>query len=423
MPGCSSAATRRSCGDSTSCARCDCPGPSRCSWCWARRAAASRRFCGPGLIPRLQREDRRFLVLGIMRPERDALTGARGLATAIHTARRALKLRGAPLGEVKNACLNDPDRVCELLARGCARPRPQRLAEAGQQGAAPTLVLPLDQAEELFTADAGAQAEQFLALLADLVRRLNADRGRVDRGGHHPHRPLRGDAEPSRPRRHRHGVVQRAQTDAAVAVQGSHHRPGRPQPSRPTSRCDSRPTWWSGCWPTPAEGADTLPLLSLTLARLYTDWIDAGAERLTLADYERWAACAMSSTTRSSRSSSDDPHDRQTALELLRSAFIPWLATINPDSDQPMRRVAPLRRPARRPAARLIDALVAKRLLVKDTRDGEVGGRGRVGKPAAPMGRAGRLAARRAPKPHHRRRSGTQRRPPGPPTTATRPGC
>ena len=27
-------------------------------------------------------------------------------------------------------------------------------------------------------------------------------------------------------------------------------------------------------------------------------------------------------------------------LRELRSAFIPWLATINPDSDQPMRRVA-----------------------------------------------------------------------------------
>ena len=29
-------------------------------------------------------------------------------------------------------------------------------------------------------------------------------------------------------------------------------------------------------------------------------------------------------------------------LEALRAAFIPWLATINPDNDQPMRRVARL---------------------------------------------------------------------------------
>ena len=55
----------------------------------------------------------------------------------------------------------------------------------------------------------------------------------------------------------------------------------------------------------------------------------------------------------------------------LHDAFIPWLATINPDNDQPMRRVArwddlP---DASRP---LIEALVDKRLLVKDTRDGQV---------------------------------------------------
>ena len=48
-------------------------------------------FLRAGLIPRLQREDRRFVVLGVMRPERNALTGERGLAAAIHTARKALK--------------------------------------------------------------------------------------------------------------------------------------------------------------------------------------------------------------------------------------------------------------------------------------------------------------------------------------------
>jgi hypothetical protein len=34
------------------------------------------------------------------------------------------------------------------------------------------------------------------------------------------------------------------------------------------------------------------------------------------------------------------PTTRQAQLELLHSAFIPWLATINPDSDEPKRRIA-----------------------------------------------------------------------------------
>ena len=78
----------------------------------------------------------------------------------------------------------------------------------------------------------------------------------------------------------------------------------------------------------------------------------------------------MSSTTRSSRFSRPGAAERENALRLLRSAFIPWLATINPDSDQPMRRVA---RYVDLPADShgLIDALVAKRLLVQDVRDGK----------------------------------------------------
>ena len=66
-----------------------------------------------------------------------------------------------------------------------------------------------------------------------------------------------------------------------------------------------------------------------------------------------------------------DPGQRARQLELLRAAFIPWLATINPDNDQPMRRVA---RYSDLPdeSRPLIDALVEKRLLVRDERDGQV---------------------------------------------------
>ena len=120
-----------------------------------------------------------------------------------------------------------------------------------------------------------------------------------------------------------------------------------------------------------AEGADTLPLLSLTLARLYTDWLDVGAEELTLATYQKMGGMRDVVNNEIEEVLSRDTHDRETAVELLRSAFIPWLATINPDSDQPMRREA--RYHDLPEASRsLIDALVAKRLLVKDTRDGQL---------------------------------------------------
>ena len=45
-----------------------------------------------------------------------------------------------------------------------------RLLDVPAEQPAPTLVLPVDQAEELFNADAGPEAPRFLELLAALVR-------------------------------------------------------------------------------------------------------------------------------------------------------------------------------------------------------------------------------------------------------------
>ena len=44
-----------------------------------------------------------------------------------------------------------------------------RLLDVAAEQPAPTLVLPVDQAEELFNADAGPEAPRFLELLAALV--------------------------------------------------------------------------------------------------------------------------------------------------------------------------------------------------------------------------------------------------------------
>ena len=51
-------------------------------------------------------------------------------------------------------------------ARQAAR---DRLLDVPAEQPAPTLVLPVDQAEELFNADAGPEAPRFLKLLAALV--------------------------------------------------------------------------------------------------------------------------------------------------------------------------------------------------------------------------------------------------------------
>ncbi|OBH95466.1 TIR domain-containing protein [Mycobacterium sp. E2733] len=326
-------------------------------------------FLRAGLIPRLQREDRRFVVLGIVRPQRNALTGERGLAAAIHAGRQALGLDGAALGKIKQACQH---REVDLIAGWLAELRSTaaaRLAEAGQEGGAPSLVLPLDQAEELFSADAGEQGEQFLGLVAEVIERVNTG----------------GEA----------GLIVAAtiRTDRYEAMQGHHalERIGtvlfnelKPMPptqfekviTGPADRAGEggqrlalAPDLVSQLIADATEGADTLPLLALTLARLYADYASTG--ELTLADYQQMGGMADVVNNEIEQVLPRDPAQREAALELLRSVFVPWLATINPDNDQPMRRVA---HQADLPedSRPLIEALVEKRLLMRDQRDGQV---------------------------------------------------
>src|SRR4029079_13929320 len=69
--------------------------------------AGKSSFLRAGLLPRLRQDDRQFLPLSIVRPERAVLTGELGLAASIHTLRSRLGLGAPMLGEIKNACLSE----------------------------------------------------------------------------------------------------------------------------------------------------------------------------------------------------------------------------------------------------------------------------------------------------------------------------
>lgn len=135
-------------------------------------------FLRAGLLPRLARDDQNFVLLGIVRPQRLPLTGESGLARAIHAALTRFTDHAPPLGEVKNA-LRDGDvaAVRSWLTR-VQNAAHARLLDSEGTATPPTVVLPVDQAEELF--DAGPEAEglprigwmhQPWPLIAD-VRRL-----------------------------------------------------------------------------------------------------------------------------------------------------------------------------------------------------------------------------------------------------------
>jgi len=326
-------------------------------------------FLRAGLLPRLHRDDRRFIPLDVVRPERAVLTGELGLAHAVHSLRVRLGLHKPPLGEIKNVC--HPQGVPQLHgwleeARDAAR---ARLLDVPTDQPSPTLVLPLDQAEELFNADAGPKAPQFLQILAGLLGHeagitpalLVAVTIRADR-----YEPLQLASELA--------DVQSTVFDELRPLPAAQFTEVITGPAKRASAAGRRltvePALVDRLLADSSEGADALPLLALTLERLYCDYGDDGD--LTVAEYEAMGGMAQVVQTQVDELLAGDPEQRQAQLDILHDAFIPWLATINPDNDQPMRRLAHYED---LPAAShdLINALIDdKRLLAKGTRNGRV---------------------------------------------------
>ncbi|WP_433524224.1 TIR domain-containing protein [Nocardia pseudovaccinii] len=329
--------------------------------------AGKSSFLRAGLLPRLLREDRQFLVLDLVRPEQHALTGVHGLGAAIRATRARLGLTAPALGDIKSALPDDIERIRGWLIEMQHAARDRLLAPAG---VAPTLLLPIDQAEELFVATAGVEGEQFLTLLGRLLAAPEDD-----------------DAQ-----RLSMIVALTIRTDRYEQLQNTPQLDGvhtyvfnelKPLPrtqfkeviTGPAARADKQaaltiePPLVDRLLADGDHGADTLPLLALTLSRLYDNFASSGT--LTLEQYTALGGFDRVVQTEIDALLSVDPATRQSQLELLRSAFVPAMATINPDNDQPMRRIA---RWDELPdeSRTLIDAFVNKRLLVKDHRDGHI---------------------------------------------------
>ncbi|MEQ6342078.1 MAG: toll/interleukin-1 receptor domain-containing protein [Gammaproteobacteria bacterium] len=227
-------------------------------------------FLRAGLLPRLKRDDRHFLPLEVIRPERQPLTGEYGLAMAIHKAHTTLGLSGQTFGAIKAALLTEVNSLPRLLT-DIQRAAHNRLIANGQDIPPPTLLLSVDQAEELFNPDATDEARRFLALIGETLRDVGPDQPslivaftiRSDR-----YEPLQTAPELA-------GLNARVFDDLKPMppsqfkeiITGPAHR-ATVAGNRLEVKPDLVERMLSDC----AHGADTLPLLSLTLARLYRDY-------------------------------------------------------------------------------------------------------------------------------------------------------
>lgn len=328
--------------------------------------AGKSSFLRAGLWPRLKRDDRNFLPLPVMRPERGAITGTFGLLAGLenaladprvsrHPAVRALPRSRGGLGELIARDPSGLSRVFEAIRQASAA-----ALLAASEKPPPTVVISVDQAEELFNEEARTEAEQLMDQLASVLvhdRRLLVILA------------IRSDSYPRLQAERRLEAIRKEPFDLSPIPAGSLRLliEGPARVAQPPVKLD--PLLVNALLED-ASDADSLPLLAFTLGRLYKAY-GAGGE-LTIAAYEALGQisgavnAAVSEVIARGQEIRALPRNREQLEALLREAFIPHLAKVN-RAGHFGRRVAALTEiPAR--AHPIIDLFVRQHLLVKDRR-------------------------------------------------------
>lgn len=338
--------------------------PARLFVIMGASGAGKSSFLRAGLVPRMQRDDRNFLILPVVRPERSVLHGETGLVRSLEAASKAARL-GWTRAQVKTAVEAGSEALRPLLdtlvEKHCAS------ALAGNENVpSPRLVLSIDQGEELFQAEGAEEAQAFLGLLGALATAPGSDLIVLV--------VIRSDS---------FEYLQTAPALEGIGIE-TFSLPPLPRGSYetvikgPAARLADTPRALK-IEPALTDalladveaggGKDALPLLAFTLERLYLE--HGGDGDLKLSEYREIGGIRGSieaAVEQALKSSDDDPavpRDRPARLALLRRALIPWLAGIDLDTGLPRRRVARLSEIPEE-ARPLVKHLVAQRLLATD---------------------------------------------------------
>jgi hypothetical protein len=292
--------------------------------------AGKSSFLRAGLLPRLERDDRNFVVLPVIRPERASLTGENGLLPALKAA-----LPGRTRAELRKAI--------EAGDRG-VRPLLRELAEqAGVDDGArsPTIVLAIDQAEELFRSGDAAEG----AALLDLIRDLTCE----DDPAVIVLFAIRSDSYDALQRaKPLEGLPQRT-LPLLPMPRGAYKEVIEGPAQRFTEANESltiEPRLTARLLEDVAEGggSDGPPLLAFTLQQLFEDHGRSGVLRLQdYGDFGGLKGAIDAAIARAFQRADVDPRiarEREQREALLRRGFIPWLAGIDPDSKTPRRNIA-----------------------------------------------------------------------------------
>lgn len=313
-------------------------------------------FMQAGILPRLARDSIHYRVLPVIRPNRSVISGEDGLLYCLET---ALKNAGIPVrrSQIRQAIEMRGPELTRML-------RDLALPEDGRP--APTLVLPVDQGEELNLAEGLDEAQQFLRMIGDLLVADAPPILAIFTIRSDSYEPLQTNSElqdirqvtyslpPVAPGAYSQMILGPAQrlkgTDRQLVVED------------PLVEAMLQDIQAGG-------GKDALPLLAFTLERLYLEYGGNGV--LSLADFDAHERlrgtinAAVEKALQAADANLAAPRDRAAKLALLRRGLIPWLAGIDPESGAPRRRVA-LWSEIPVEAQPLVRCLVEQRLLSTD---------------------------------------------------------
>jgi len=335
--------------------------------------AGKSSFLRAGLWPRLARDDRRFRPLPPIRPLEAAINGEKGLVAALTRAAAESGLRMSR-SEI-SAATADHNRFADLLARlAAAATVPPMPGEP--EAKPPTLVLGIDQAEELFPIEDRPEAARLLELLAQVTQRADLSVIVVFTIRTESYERLQSTAAMKALRQEPFSLQPVPQGAYETIIVGPAARL-----SRTKRQLEIDPTLTETLMrDIEAGGArDALPLLAFTLRRLYDD--HGGKGRLTLADYKESGgvagsiAAAVDKALEEAALAPGMPAERDARLALLRRGLIPRLAGIDPATGEP-RRTTALRADLPLASLPLLDRMIDVRLLRYDAEDpiGEAGG-------------------------------------------------
>jgi hypothetical protein len=343
--------------------------------------AGKSSFLRAGLLPRLARDSDHFIVLPTLRCERAALSGPAGLWAVL---RQALEQAGQPisLAQVREAVATQGlGRVLQRLRGGPEIPGGATGAAHSTDGR--TLVVPIDQFEELFATDGQAEATEFLQLITQALPSAGS--------AAHPGAgrllllvTIRSDALPTL---QSHPLLREVKPVlfSLPAMAPSNFKDVIEGPARRHSEASHRLTIdpaLTEALLAEAQGPDALPLLALTLAWLLRDFGQREGTELGLTQYEtigRVGGVIDRAVQRALAQPDHPPAIPRTPTEqdALLHRLLGFIATVDPDTLQPKRRVAlrsDLRQDLGAEGDGLVSRLVEQRLLVADARVSDSGG-------------------------------------------------